>query len=173
MIVNIQLMMIFQIYFMMKKIIFRFLNKMNNIFQISINARNKYLWQDYLEIGDFRNAIEICKKEKHELVYKIEKLSAEENFNNKNYNIAASIQVTSDEKFEDVCLKFLEKNELEGLNNYLNSILEFRLKEKENKEEYNKIILDENKRKELEKIKTKDGFINSIIHFSNHFAFLL
>ena len=139
------------------------LNKMNNIYQISINARNKYLWQDYLEIGDFRNAIEICKKEKPELVYKIEKLYAEQNFNNKNYTTAASIYATSDEKFEDVCLKFLEKNELEGLNNYLNSILEFRLKEKENKEEYDKMILDENKQKELEKIKTKENIQKCLI----------
>ena len=139
------------------------LNKKNNIYQISINARNKYLWQDYLEIGDFRNAIEICKKEKPELVYKIEKLYAEENFNNKNYTIAASIYPTSDEKFEDVCLKFLEKNELEGLSNYLNSILEFRLKQKENKEEYDNIIIDEKRQKELEKLKTKENIQKCLI----------
>ena len=139
------------------------LNKINNIYQISINARNKYLWQDYLEIGDFRNAIEICKKEKPDLVYKIEKLYAEENFNNKNYTIAASTYATSDEKFEDVCLKFLQKNELEGLSNYLNSVLEFRLNKKENLEENNKLILDEKKRKELEILETKENMQKCLI----------
>ena len=136
------------------------INSTSNIYQIFVNAGNKYLWQDYLEIGDFLNAIDICKKEKPELVSKIEKLYAEENFNKNNYTIAATYYPISDEKFEDVCLKFLQKNELEGLSNYLNSILDFRLKERNNNEEEVKLEKDND---ELDKIKNKENIQKCLI----------
>jgi hypothetical protein len=67
---------------------------------------------------------------------KICKLSANEYFEKGDYNNASIKYALSDEKFEEVCLKFLLKNELGGLKNYLNVIEKTRLTDKDITQKY-------------------------------------
>jgi hypothetical protein len=67
---------------------------------------------------------------------KICKLSANEYFEKGDYNNASIKYALSDEKFEEVCLKFLLKNELEGLKTYLNFIEKQKLTDKDITQKY-------------------------------------
>ena len=103
---------------------------------ISLKEEDKNVWQDYLEIGDYKKAMDFCQQYNPQIRPKICKLSADEYFEKGDYNNASITYGYSDEKFEEVCLKFLLKNELGGLKNYLNFIDKMRLKENDITQKY-------------------------------------
>ena len=90
------------------------------LYQIPLKNENNDIWKDYLELGDYKKALEY--KENDQLAQKIKRINAEEEFNKntkKNRIEAAKIFAESDEKFEIVCLKYLKEKDLEGLKTYL------------------------------------------------------
>ena len=110
-----------------------------SIYQISLQDENKDIWQDYLEVGDFSKAINFCKSNpnlsKQEL--KISRLWAANYYENGDFRNASVKYSESDEKFEEVCLKFLLKNKYEELKYYLENLFTMTLtteKEREFKE---------------------------------------
>jgi len=90
----------------------------NGLYQISLKDENSDIWKDYLEVGDYLRAQNFCDSEK--LKKKINRLDAELEFDqNKDGKNAANKFANSDEKFEIICLKYLMKNDFEGLNLFL------------------------------------------------------
>ena len=121
------------------------LNSKNGLFQISLKDENSDIWKDYLEIGDYKRAQNYCGSEK--LKQKINRIDAEYSFDEKKDGInAASKYANSDEKFEIVCLKYLMRNDLDGLNLYLQVYKESNL---------HKIEEDKNKKQKKEPEKPK------------------
>ena len=108
------------------------LNSKKGLYQISLKDENNDIWKDYLEIGDYQKAQSFCGSEN--LKRKINRIDAENEFDEKKngYN-AASKFAYSDEKFEIVCLKYLMKNDIDGLSIYLQIYMESNL-HKENKD---------------------------------------
>ena len=88
-------------------------------FNISLEKENKDIWQDYLEIGDYDEAVNICEQTNPGLIKKIKKVSAEDFFEKgRNYKAAKDFSI-SDEKFENVCILYLMKNDYKNLQKYL------------------------------------------------------
>ena len=111
----------------------------NNLYKISLENEYYNLYEDYIEKGDYKAALEIKKDDKY-LMPKLHKIYADYLFNNKQYLKAALEYAFSNEIFENVCIKFLNINNISGLIRYMILILKFRLYnsssfEKENKEE--------------------------------------
>ena len=109
------------------------LNSHNGLFQISLKDENNDIWKDYLEIGDYQKAQNFCGSNK--LKQKINRIDAEYEFEEKKDGFnAANKFANSDEKFEIVCLKYLMRNDIDGLNLYLQVYMESNLhKEDKNK----------------------------------------
>lgn len=109
-----------------------FLTSKNGLYQISLKEENNDIWKDYLEIGDYKRAQNYCDSEK--LKKKINRLDAELEFDqNKDGKNAANKYANSDEKFEIICLKYLMKNDFEGLNLFLEIYKNFNLQKGEEK----------------------------------------
>ena len=88
-------------------------------FKISLEKENKDIWQDYLEIGNYDEAVSICENNNPGLIKKIKRASAEELFSKgRGYKAAKDFSI-SDEKFENVCILFLMKNDYKNLQKYL------------------------------------------------------
>ena len=88
-------------------------------FKISLEKENKDIWQDYLEIGNYDEAVNICEQLNPGLIKKIKKVSAEDFFEKgRGYKAAKDFSI-SDEKFENVCILFLMKNDYKNLQKYL------------------------------------------------------
>ena len=104
-----------------------FLSSPNGLlYQISLKDENSEIWKDYLEIDDFSKAKNFCSSKKAK--QKIYKIEAEKDFyeNNNGFNAATKF-ANSDEKFEIVCLQYLMKNDIPGLNIYLQVYMESNL----------------------------------------------
>ena len=114
------------------------LSSKNGLYQIPLNNENNDIWKDYLELGEYENAIKYSESKKSELHQKISRINAEEEFN-KNTKItrseAAKLYAKSDEKFEIVCLKYLKEKDLDGLKLYFESYKEEHLKVDDNNKE--------------------------------------
>ena len=103
------------------------------LYQISLKDENNDIWKDYLEIGDYQKAQNFCGSDK--LKRKINRIDAEYELEEKKDGFnAANKFANSDEKFENVCLKYLMRNDVDGLNLYLQLYMESNL----NKEDKNK-----------------------------------
>ena len=88
-------------------------------YKISLEKENKDIWQDYLEIGNYDEAVNICETNNPGLIKKIKRASAEEFFSKgRGYKAAKDFSI-SDEKFENVCILFLMKNDYKNLQKYL------------------------------------------------------
>ena len=88
-------------------------------YKISLEKENKDIWQDYLEIGNYDEAVNICETNNPGLIKKIKRASAEEFFfKGRGYKAAKDFSI-SDEKFENVCILFLMKNDYKNLQKYL------------------------------------------------------
>ena len=112
------------------------LNSRSGLYQISLKEENNDIWKDYLELGDFQAAQNLCKSEK--LQQKISRINAEEEFNKNKKSSrkeAAQLFAFSDEKFEVVCLKYLKEKDLEGLKLYLECFKNKNLQISEDNEE--------------------------------------
>jgi len=105
------------------------LSSKNGLYQISLKDENRDLWKDYLEIGDYQKALNFCDSER--IKRKINRIEAENDFDQKQRLNSVNKFANSDEKFEIVCLKFLMENDLEGLDYYLQIYKESNLHKKE------------------------------------------
>ena len=98
----------------------------NRIYKISLENEYKNLYEDYIEKGDYKKALELTKDDKY-LIPMIHKIYADHLFNNKKYLEAALEYAFSNEIFENVCIKFLNINNIDGLIRYFILIIKFRL----------------------------------------------
>ena len=103
----------------------------NGIYKIPLENEFKYLFEDYIEIGNYESALELTKDEK-KIRPKLHKLYAEQLFEQKQYLKAADEYAFSDEIFEHVCIKFLGINNCQALLEYLALVLKFRCQNKLN-----------------------------------------
>ena len=90
---------------------------MDYIYQISLKDENKDIWQDYLDTGDYSNAIR-CVAGNQKLTRRINRISGDEYYDAKSYKNSAMKYNESDETFEIVCLKYLMKDQIEALKLY-------------------------------------------------------
>ena len=103
----------------------------NGIYKIPIEDEFKYIYEDYIEIGNYKAALQLT-NEQSKLRPILHKLYAEQLFEQKLYLKAADEYAFSDEIFEHVCVKFLSIENYEGLLQYLALVLYFRCKNKKN-----------------------------------------
>jgi hypothetical protein len=89
----------------------------NGLYQISLKDENKDIWQDYLDTGDYSNALK-CVNDNTILTRRINRISADEDYENKDLLNSVMKYNLSDEKFEIVCLKYLMKDDIEALKLY-------------------------------------------------------
>lgn len=108
----------------------------NGLSQISLKNENNEIWKDYLEIGDFHKAQLYCPSEN--LKKRIFRIEGEEFFEKNDRLNAVNKFIYSDEKFENVCLKYLINNDMDGLSMYLELYMEINLN-KEIWKEFKKI----------------------------------
>ena len=102
------------------------------IYKIPLELEFRYLFEDYIEIGNFAKALELLSKADINLKPKLHKIYADHLFENHKYLEAASEYAFSDEIFEHVCIKFLSTNNNLALIRYLSLINHFRIKSKSN-----------------------------------------
>ena len=109
----------------------------NNIYKISLDLENRYLWEYYIENGNYKFALQTLTKEDKYMKPILHKLYANLLFEQKKYLDAAEHYAFSDEKFEHVCLKFLSLNNIESLLKYLSLVYYY--KNKKNRKNKKKI----------------------------------
>ena len=91
----------------------------SDIFYLKLEDENKYVWENYLEIGNYNLAIKYLPKEEKDLIQKLHRLNAEKLFKDEKYEEAIKEYLLSDEQFESVCIKFLNINQYIPLLHYL------------------------------------------------------
>ena len=126
----------------------------NNIYKISLDLENRYLWEYYIENGNYKYALQTLTKEDKYMKPILHKLYANFLFDQKQYLDAAKQYAFSDEKFEHVCLKFLSLNNIESLLQYLSLVYYYKNKKKrkhKNQNENHKIKDDNNQDNFIEK----------------------
>ena len=89
------------------------------IFYINLDNENRYIWENYVEIENYDLAIKYLPKEEKNLIPKLHRLNAEKYFREEKYHEACKEYILSDEIFENICVKFLNKNQYIPLLNYL------------------------------------------------------
>ena len=102
----------------------------NDIYKIPLEQEHRYLWLDYIEIGNYELALKTLTQEDKNMRPKLHKLYAEHLFKEKKYLESAMEYAFSDEIFEQVCLKFLSINDNPSLIRYLSLINYFRIRGK-------------------------------------------
>ena len=90
----------------------------SNIYKISLDLESRYLWEFYVEIGQYEFSLQALSYEDQYMAPILRKLYADSLFNQKKYNEAADNYAYSDEKFEHVCLRFLKINNIQSLLRY-------------------------------------------------------
>ena len=112
------------------------------IFKIPLELEFRYLFEDYIEIGNFATALALLTKDDKKIKPKLHKIYANYLFENKKYLEAAKEYAFSDEIFEHVCMQFLNINNNLALIRYLALVNNLRIKNNSNindeKEENNK-----------------------------------
>ena len=101
-----------------------------NIYSIPLDLEHKYLWEYYLEIGQYKFALKTLTNEDKHMKPILHKLYGNLLFEQKKYSEAVEHFALSDEKFEHVCLKFLSINNIESLLKYLALIFHYKLEKK-------------------------------------------
>lgn len=82
---------------------------------MAIDNEDRDIWKSHLEKEDYLAALNHCEHKKLPYAKKVAKLYANHLFETKEYTNAAIYYAKSDEKFEDVALKFLVYNQYEAL----------------------------------------------------------
>jgi hypothetical protein len=132
------------------------LSSEDGLYQISLKNENKDIWKYYLEIDAFNQALHFCDSEKRKK--RINRILAEIKFEKeKNGKKAASLFANSDESFENVCMKYLMKNNYNGLNLYLQNYMKENLNTNNSKKKNKKKEKEEEKDIKKEKEKEKDA----------------
>ena len=112
------------------------LHTSKKVYQLKLENEEDNLWQDYIEIGEYKKALADCKMRGLPHLKKIAKLCANNFFEKGDYNNAAVNYAESDEKFEEVALKLLKKNQLDSLKTYLELVDDGRLSQKDLTQKY-------------------------------------
>ena len=108
--------------------------KCSSLSSLSLKDENSDIWKDYIEINDFTKAKLYCLSPKS--LKTINKIEAEKDFYEKNNGFSTANKfANSDEQFENVCLKYLLRNDIEGLNIYLQVYMETNLNKDDKNEE--------------------------------------
>ena len=111
-----------------------------SIYKIPLELEFRYLYEDYIEIGDFSSALKIVTQEDKKIKPELHRLYANSLFQQKKFLEAAKEYAFSDEIFEDVCIKFLSTNNNLALIRYLSLIYNLRMCNKQNDNAKNKFI---------------------------------
>jgi hypothetical protein len=88
---------------------------MKNLYQYVIENEDRDVWKAHLEKEDYEAAFEHCKQKELPLAKKVAKIYGNHLFEKGDYNNSAVKYAESDEKFEEVALKFLVYNEYKAL----------------------------------------------------------
>ena len=112
------------------------------IYKIPLELEFRYLFEDYIEIGNFATALALLTKDDRNIKPKLHKIYADNLFEKKNYLEAAKEYAFSDEIFEHVCMKFLNINNNLALIRYLALVNNLRVKKKLNINEKEEIDKD-------------------------------
>ena len=102
----------------------------NGIYKIPLELEFRYLYEDYIEIGNYAQALELLTKDDKNIKPKLHKIYANYLFEKKNFLEAAKEYSFSDENFEHVCMKFLNINNNLALIRYLSLVNNIRVKNK-------------------------------------------
>ena len=116
------------------------LTTIRDVFILNLDNEDKYIWENYVEIGNFDLAIKSLSKEEENLKPKLHRLNAEKLFNEKKYEQSAIEYNLSDEIFESVCFKFIMANQYQALLKYLNLVKDSMLKYINKKDDSKKYI---------------------------------
>ena len=116
------------------------LTTIRDVFILNLDNEDKYIWENYVEIGNFDLAIKSLSKEEENLKPKLHRLNAEKLFNEKKYEQSAIEYNLSDEIFESVCFKFIMANQYQALLKYLNLVKDYMLKYINKKDDSKKYI---------------------------------
>jgi len=98
------------------------LSTTKDVFTLNLDNEDKYIWENYVEIGNYDLALKSLPKEELYLKPKLHRLNAEKLFKEKKYEQAANEYNSSDEIFESVCVKFIMSNQYQALLKYLNLV---------------------------------------------------
>ena len=126
------------------------------IYKISLENEYMNLYEDYIEKKDFRKSLELKRDDKY-LIPKLHKIYADHLFNKKQYLKAALEYAFSNETFENVCIKFLNVNNIIGLIRYLILIIKFRLYNSDNSD--NKENKENKEKKENKRVQFIDKYL--------------
>jgi len=86
-----------------------------NIYQITIENEDRDVWKGHLEKEDYQQALDHCERKNLPEAKKVARIYAQSRFENKDYLTAAILYGKSDEKFEEVTLKFLVADNYDAL----------------------------------------------------------
>jgi len=86
-----------------------------NIYQITIENEDRDVWKGHLETDDFQQALDHCERKNLPEAKKVARLYAQSRFENNDMLTAAILYGKSDEKLEEVTLKFLVSGNYEAL----------------------------------------------------------
>ena len=114
-----------------------------SLYEIRLGDENNDIWKDYLDIGAFSKAISSCNKVDR-LIRKINRINAEEAFNKEDYCKSSKKYAYSDERFENVCLKFIMNGKMDELDKYLKFYLEINIPDKITNKDEEKFIIQSN-----------------------------
>lgn len=97
-----------------------FMHSSKNLYQLVIENEGRDVWRAFLEKEDYEQALNHCKNKNLVMhAKKVSKMYAANLFERGEFINAAYKYGDSDEKFEEVALKFLVKNQTESLKIYL------------------------------------------------------
>ena len=111
------------------------LSTQRNVFILNLDDEDKYIWENYVEIGNFELAIKNLPAEEEYLKPKLHRLNAEKLLKEEQYDKAAENYSLSDELFESVCVKFMTLNQYGALLKYLTLIKNTKLANLHRKDE--------------------------------------
>ena len=104
-----------------------FLYTEKEIYNLSLEGEDKYLWSNYIEIGRFDLALNEIPKDDNETRAVIHKLKADYLYKQKKYELAGKEYSLSNEPFEHICYKFLKDGKISGLISYIEMIKTYKL----------------------------------------------
>ena len=97
------------------------------IYNISLDGEDKYVWANYIEIGRFDLALNSISKNDNQTRAIMHKLKADYLYKQKQFELAGKEYSLSNEPFEHICYKFLKDGKILGLISYLEMIKAYKL----------------------------------------------
>eukprot|EP01126_Amoeba_proteus_P016273 TRINITY_DN17500_c0_g1_i2.p1 TRINITY_DN17500_c0_g1~~TRINITY_DN17500_c0_g1_i2.p1 ORF type:complete len:535 (+),score=91.80 TRINITY_DN17500_c0_g1_i2:819-2423(+) len=91
------------------------------VYEIHITDEDKNVWEKYLNLNKFEEALQYAKKPQQKDQVWIKR--AEHYFKNEQYDLSAMCYAHSKKSFEEICLKFITKDQYDPLRSFLTSKL--------------------------------------------------